>query len=160
MIDEKLDGLAARLSTEISQQISGEVQEKVQHQLNTQTEQMQTVLLEKASDAAETAMQNLNQSNHWQQQVTAQTERWLASQQHTIEQQLVTALQPSIETAIAEQLSAMPDSVDPMTETLKQELAQLLLQQNQLIKRQRITNALLMIALAAGVLALLQINLF
>ena len=54
----------------------------------------------------------------------------------------------------------MPDSVDPMTETLKQELAQLLLQQNQLIKRQRITNALLMIALAAGVLALLQINLF
>ena len=155
LIDEKLDGLAARLSAEISQQISNTVQEKVQHQLNTQTEQMQTVLLEKAADAAETAMQNLNQSNHWQQQVAAQTERWLASQQ-----QLITALQPRIETAITEQLAVMPDAVDPTTETLQQELAQLQFQQNQLIKRQRMTNALLMVALAAGVLALLQINLF
>ena len=72
----------------------------------------------------------------------------------------MTALQPRIETAISEQLGAMPDSVDPMTETLQQELAQLQLHQNQLTKRQRMTNALLMIALAAGVLALLQINLF
>ncbi len=160
LIDEKLDGLAARLSAEISQQISNTVQEKVQHQLNTQTEQMQTVLLEKAADAAETAMQNLNQSNHWQQQVAAQTERWLASQQHTIEQQLITALQPRIETAITEQLAVMPDAVDPTTENLQQELAQLQFQQNQLIKRQRMTNALLMVALATGVLALLQINLF
>jgi len=157
MIDEKLLGLADKLSTELTEQVRGAVQEKVQQQLNTQTEQMQTLLLEKAADAAESAMQNLNQSTYWQQQVTSQTERWLTLQQETIEQQLLTALQPRIETAIAEQLA---DSVDPKAESLQQDLAQLQLMQNQLVKRQRMNGALLMIALATGVFALLQINLF
>lgn len=160
LIDEKVDGLTEKLSTELSQQISAAMQEKVQQQLNTHSEQMQTVLLEKAADAAETAMQNLNHSNHWQQQVTEQTERWLTSQQQIIEKQLLTALQPMMETVIAEQLARMADSVDPKTEILQQELAQLQLMQNQLIKRQRMTSALLLIALAVGVFALLQINLF
>jgi CheY-like chemotaxis protein len=160
LIDEKLDGLAERLSVELKQQISAGVQDKVEQQLATQAMQMQTVLSEKAADAAETAMQNLNQSNHWQQQFTSQTEQWLASQQQIIQQQLLTALQPKIETVISEQLAAIPDSVDPRIETLQQELAQLQLMYEQLVKRQRTTSALLMVALAAGVFALLQINLF
>lgn len=160
LIDEKLDGLTERLSVELKQQISAGVQDKVEQQLATQAMQMQTVLSEKAADAAEKAMQNLNQSNHWQQQVTSQTEQWLASQQQIIQQQLLTALQPKIETVISEQLAAIPDSADPRIEILQQELAQLQLRQEQLVKRQRTTSALLMVALAAGVFALLQINLF
>lgn len=160
LINEKLDGLTERLSSEIAQQITVDIQDKVQQQLITQAEQMQTVLSEKAADTAETAMQNLNQSDHWQQQVAAQTEQWLASQQQIIQQQLMTALQPKMETVIAEQLAAVPNSAESMIETLQEELAQLQLVQKQLIKRQRMTNALLMVALAASVLALLQINLF
>ncbi|HCD05950.1 MAG TPA: hypothetical protein DEQ60_11575, partial [Methylophaga sp.] len=104
--------------------------------------------------------QNLNQSNHWQQQVASQTEHWLTRQQQDLQQQLMTALQPEIEKVIAEQLAAVPDSTAPALETLQQALAQLQLVQDQMVKRQRMTNALLMVALAAGVLALLQINLF
>ena len=160
LIDERLNGLSERLSAEITEQISVGVQDKVDQQLATQAMQMQTVLSEKAADAAETAMQNLNQSNHWQQQVASQTEHWLTRQQQDLQQQLMTALQPEIEKVIAEQLAAVPDSTAPALETLQKALVQLQLVQDQLVKRQRMTNALLMVALAAGVLALLQINLF
>lgn len=160
LMDEKFDGFAERLSAELVQQLSVSVQDKVEQQLATQAMQMQTVLSEKAADAAETAMQNLNQSNHWQQQVTSQTEQWLASQQQIIQQQLLTALQPRIETMISEQLAAVPDATDPRIELLQQEITQLQLTQQQLIKRQLMPRALLMVALAVGIFALLQINLF
>ncbi|MDO8826439.1 response regulator [Methylophaga sp.] len=160
LMDERLNGLAEQLSTQLTEQLTSGIQNKVEQQLATQAAQMQTVLSEKAADAAETAMQNLNQSNHWQQQVSSQTERWLSDQQQLIQQQLMSALQPRIETFIAEQLAALPDAATPMMETLHEELAQLQLMQSQLVKRQRMTGALLMVALAAGIFALLQINLF
>lgn len=159
-IDAKLDELTQRITARLTEQVSTSVQDKVEQQLATQSVQMQTVLSEKAADAAETAMQNLNQSAFWQQQVSSQTEDWLVLQQQQIQQQLMTALTPKIESAIAEQLAAVPNSVDPIIETLQEEFAQLQLMQKQLIKRQRMNSALLMITLAATVFALLQINLF
>ncbi|HCD05951.1 MAG TPA: hypothetical protein DEQ60_11580, partial [Methylophaga sp.] len=52
LIDERLNGLSERLSAEITEQISVGVQDKVDQQLATQAMQMQTVLSEKAADAA------------------------------------------------------------------------------------------------------------
>lgn len=160
LIDEKINGLTKQLSVDLTQQISADVQNKVDQQLATQSIQMQTVLSEKAADAAETAMQSLNQSDHWQQQVAAQTEQWLAHQQQIIQQQLMAALQPKMENVIAEQLAELTNPTESMIETLQEELSQLYLIQQQLQRRQRITNAVLMVALTAGILALLQINLF
>lgn len=155
LMDERLNGLAEQLSTQLTEQLTAGIQHKVEQQLATQAAQMQTVLSEKAADAAETAMQNLNQSNHWQQQISSQTAQWLSDQQQLIQQQLMSAFQPQIEALITEQLASLSNA-----ETLHEELAQLQLMQAQLVKRQRMTGALLMVALAAGIFALLQINLF
>ncbi|THF55165.1 MAG: response regulator [Methylophaga nitratireducenticrescens] len=160
LMDERLNGLAEQLSTQLTEQLTAGIQHKVEQQLATQAAQMQTVLSEKAADAAETAMQNLNQSNHWQQQVSSQTARWLSDQQQLIQQQLMSALQPQIEALITEQLTSLSNTETPMMETLHEELAQLQLMQAQLVKRQRMKGALVMVALAAGIFALLQINLF
>lgn len=160
LIDERLNRMTEQLSNQLTEQLTSGVQDKVEQQLATQAAQMQTVLSEKAADAAETAMQNLNLSNHWQQQVSSQTEQWLSEQQQRIQQQLLSTLQPQIEARIHEQIASLSDSEKPLIETIQEELAQLQLMHTQLLKRQRVTGALLMIALAAGIFALLQINLF